>query len=93
MKRILLTIFTVWFIGVNLYAAPYAKKDLTVWTTRQLESAIIAINNKDSIKISVDEDIIKVQSSLPPSKDIATLAEQYPAAQSDIIRKLLENAP
>ena len=88
-KRILLTILLAWFIAINLYAYPYLKKDVKHSVTRKLENMIVAINGRPSLKIKLDENLV-MEHSLPPSKNIAELAQKYPAADSDIIGRLLD---
>lgn len=74
-------ILCIYVVTLTFYAAPYAKRDFINFSTRKLEAMIVAMNDQPPLESS---------KAMAPARDVTSIAEQYPASDSDIVRKLLE---
>lgn len=82
-----IVLLSAYSVGVTMYSGSYIKGNFVKWSTDKMVNGIVYLNTPHG---NIDmPDTGKSVNAMPTPKDLKDIELEYPASNSDIIRKIL----
>lgn len=84
---VVIVLLSAYSVGITMYSGSYIKSNFINWSTSKMVNGIVYLNTPNG---NIDmPDTGKSGKAMPTPKELKDIELEYPASNSDIIRKIL----